>query len=823
MTAALHRLGATCLAVMIASWSFAASRTAAEPAHPHLPAALVTGTSSSLVGDPLLVVVDLSGSMNETASGGADGVSKLDAAKTALRTVVHQQPPGSQIGLWTYPSGGDCGAGGYVPAGKIGAATDTAALEAQINALQADGNTPTASALAAAVASVKAQGINSANVLLVSDGESNCEGDPCAAAKSIVEQGFHVTVQAMGFDISAAGRTELSCIANATGGTYYDVADGTQLNKLMGDIAIGRLRADVTASSPVVGGVVGRVGVTVTNPSAQTATDVTVALSFVDRGEGSVFPPAIPPTYRLGNIPPGASVHREWTFSTAAHTLGTANWKVTTTAPKLGSVTNTGTVTIVAKNLTLADGGPVLNRVGDGKVVILGDSYSAGEGTRDYLPLANAKQTSCHRSNQTYAVALYGTDNVANFACSGAVLADFTNRSDGKDQPSQLEQMTTTLQDHPSLVLMTMAGNDIHFGDLIRRCVYSGFQPFGVPVVDPTNDCVTDLAFVMEVAGYIEALHEVVPLFSGSEETRPKLELAYEQVWDAVNPSTRTGSPAAVIVLAYPQVLPQWQRASCTGFTANEVQFGNKVVVALNAEVKRAVDALAAKGKSIYFAAPVQDAVLPDHTACSADPFIQPVTASGGYLRGVDDAVKKTETTQELMHPTVAGYTAETNALVSWSKKVTTIEGKVSSAGPYVQAKSPPSAPKATLGPKSVLSPLRVGSGTALDLTVHGAAPLSPLTVTVHSTAQVLAVLESDQDGVARNVVYLPANLPPGRHTIEASGVGVDGKTFTYSRPLLVSPRAPAWLAFAWVGAGLAASGALLLVAFVRLRRRGLD
>ena len=56
---------------------------------------------------PLVIVLDTSGSMAE--EDGA-GTIKLAGAQAALTEVIRQQRPGAQIGLWTYPSAGDCGA-----------------------------------------------------------------------------------------------------------------------------------------------------------------------------------------------------------------------------------------------------------------------------------------------------------------------------------------------------------------------------------------------------------------------------------------------------------------------------------------------------------------------------------------------------------------------------------------------------------------------------------------------------------------------------------------------------------------------------------------
>ena len=66
-------------------------------------------------------------------------------------------------------------------------------------------------------------GVGEKIIVLVSDGEENCYGDPCQVARELRAKGINVTVHTVGFAISEAGSEELRCIAQATGGTYYDI------------------------------------------------------------------------------------------------------------------------------------------------------------------------------------------------------------------------------------------------------------------------------------------------------------------------------------------------------------------------------------------------------------------------------------------------------------------------------------------------------------------------------------------------------------------------------------------------------------------------
>ncbi|MDE9364830.1 SGNH/GDSL hydrolase family protein [Luteipulveratus sp. YIM 133132] len=88
-----------------------------------------------------------------------------------------------------------------------------------------------------------------------------------------------------------------------------------------------------------------------------------------------------------------------------------------------------------------------------GSYVALGDSYSAGVGTR-------AKVDSCYRSPYGYPALVasrYGL-SLSYQACSGATTADVTNNQLG------------ALSSGTSLVSMTIGGNDVGFANVITTC-----------------------------------------------------------------------------------------------------------------------------------------------------------------------------------------------------------------------------------------------------------------------------------------------------------------------------------------------------------------
>lgn len=201
----------------------AAAHTASEPA-----------TTPATAGDPesaegaLMLVLDSSGSMSEPAAG---GTTKIAAAKQSLDAVVRTLPADAPVGLRVY--GAD-----VFSARQPGACTDServvdigtdnrAELSSAIGSYRPYGETPIGYALEQAAADLGGKGQRA--IVLVSDGEATCAPPPCEVAREIAEQGIDIRIDVVGLDVDAAARQELSCIAAAGRGTYYDADDAGDL------------------------------------------------------------------------------------------------------------------------------------------------------------------------------------------------------------------------------------------------------------------------------------------------------------------------------------------------------------------------------------------------------------------------------------------------------------------------------------------------------------------------------------------------------------------------------------------------------------------
>ncbi|WP_037915365.1 VWA domain-containing protein [Actinacidiphila yeochonensis] len=195
-----------------------------------LPTSAAADEPSPAVGTPKVeLVLDVSGSMK---AQDIDGQSRMSAAKQAFDDVLDSVPQGVDLGIRTlgadYP-GNDKKIGckdtrQLYPVGALN--RDQA--KAAVATLQPTGWTPIGPALLGAADDLKG-GDGSRRLVLITDGEDTCAANPCDVARQIAAQGIGLTIDTLGLIPDASTRNQLSCIAEATGGTYTTVQHRQQL------------------------------------------------------------------------------------------------------------------------------------------------------------------------------------------------------------------------------------------------------------------------------------------------------------------------------------------------------------------------------------------------------------------------------------------------------------------------------------------------------------------------------------------------------------------------------------------------------------------
>jgi hypothetical protein len=187
--------------------------------------------SSQSGGRNILLLMDVSDSMDESINMGR----KIDIAKDAMTDVVNSLS-GVNLGIRIFPADSfSCYSSLISDISPIDIKKTT--LLTQIDDLYPRGYTPIEQSLRDSQSDFSMYG--SKEIILVSDGEETCDGDPCTAILDLRAQGFDITVHTIGFDISDEGRNQLLCISQATGGNHYDASDKESLMNAMSQAVHG--------------------------------------------------------------------------------------------------------------------------------------------------------------------------------------------------------------------------------------------------------------------------------------------------------------------------------------------------------------------------------------------------------------------------------------------------------------------------------------------------------------------------------------------------------------------------------------------------------
>ncbi|NEC47345.1 VWA domain-containing protein [Actinospica acidiphila] len=211
------------LAALTAGIAFPAGAAADEPRGDHAP--------------KVDLVLDVSGSMR---AKDIDGQSRMAAAKQAFNEVLDATPEDVRLGIRTlgadYP--GDDRKEGckdtaqLYPVGPL----DRTEAKTAVATLVPTGWTPIGPALLQAADDLDG-GDGSKRIVLISDGEDTCAPlDPCEVAREIAAKGIGLTIDTLGLVPNAKLSRQLSCIAEATGGTYTSIEHQDELTDRVNEL-----------------------------------------------------------------------------------------------------------------------------------------------------------------------------------------------------------------------------------------------------------------------------------------------------------------------------------------------------------------------------------------------------------------------------------------------------------------------------------------------------------------------------------------------------------------------------------------------------------
>lgn len=168
----------------------------------------------SILPTAVLLIMDGSGSMNDAFEGGG---KRIDAAKDVLREYVAALSENAQVGLRLL--NGSCETRLL---SSIGPLNRDGMLRA-IDSITPDGSTPLAQAITAAGQDLKnIEGVR--EVVLVTDGQETCNGDPVKAASDLAQSDpdLNISIHVVGFSVlnDVPAQDNLRLIPRAGGGVF---------------------------------------------------------------------------------------------------------------------------------------------------------------------------------------------------------------------------------------------------------------------------------------------------------------------------------------------------------------------------------------------------------------------------------------------------------------------------------------------------------------------------------------------------------------------------------------------------------------------------
>ena len=247
---------------------------------------------------------------------------------------------------------------------------------------------------------------------------------------------------------------------------------------------------------------------------------------------------------------------------------------------------------------------------------VLGDSYSAGEGTDQYTGV-----TGCYRSLLAYGYLLgNGVPAPTMIACSGAVTADIDQVTQHPNLPgTQLQQLKNQPLQGRTLITLTIGGNDVGFAPDLESCILSFVT------------CTSMQATISQKIAAVE----------------PRLIQVYQEIQQA--------APGAdIVVLGYPLLVADPATADChnpivhVGLSKAEMT----MIRTLAGQMDSVISQAAAQAGVTATATGIENAFA-GHEACAPQASNEWVNEVAGY----DDKLHGT------FHPNQLGYQGDASAV----------------------------------------------------------------------------------------------------------------------------------------------------------------
>jgi Ca-activated chloride channel family protein len=255
-----------------------------------LGALLTTVTAAAQADGPLIVVFDGSGSMWGTIEGSRR--SKLALSREALAEAVQRRNGATSIGLVTFGarSGGSCRSVETAFAPGPGRIDDVSDL---LGRFTPQGRGPIVLGLETARDLISGQ--PGAQLLLIHDGDDNCDGDLCAFANAFARSHPGVRINALSLGLKRSDRAGVACLTKATGGQWIEADDADAISEGLEQIVanLGGPRAPsppATAAADTAPDGEARAGAPEAAPPPAAANGANLSLAAVLKATGTAVP-----------------------------------------------------------------------------------------------------------------------------------------------------------------------------------------------------------------------------------------------------------------------------------------------------------------------------------------------------------------------------------------------------------------------------------------------------------------------------------------------------------------------------------------------------
>ena len=208
--------------------------------------AAATGALAESPAPTVMLFVDSSGSM--WARLDPEHRAKIDIVRDKLTSLL-EMPSSAKIGLVAigHRRRGDCSDVELIarPGDERGG------IIHRISKLNPIGMGPITAGLKAAVEALG--DTRPAQIVMVGDAADNCHQDPCQFASELAKTSPGITIQVIEIGVSAADRDRVACIAEATGGHYYDITDSDGLKAALDEAYKIAIRSPGTSPAASAG------------------------------------------------------------------------------------------------------------------------------------------------------------------------------------------------------------------------------------------------------------------------------------------------------------------------------------------------------------------------------------------------------------------------------------------------------------------------------------------------------------------------------------------------------------------------------------------